>query len=60
MVNTEHQLKWKLAWNMYKDSNVKIKMAQEQWVQLKMTLLLGYNLNIVILLGKLTFGGGVE
>ena len=26
----------------------------------KMTFLLGYNLNIVIQLGKLTFGGGGE
>ena len=45
---------------MYKDYDVKIKMVQEQWLQLKMTFLLGYNLNIVIFLEKLTFGIGRE
>ena len=35
-------------------------MVQEQGIQLKMTFLLGYNLNIVIQLEKLTFGGDTE
>ena len=29
---------------MYKDYKVKIKMLQEQWLQLKMKFLLGYNM----------------
>ena len=45
---------------MYKDYDFKIKMVQKQWIQLKMTFLLAYNLNVVVLLGKLTFGGGGE
>ena len=32
----------------YKDYDVKIKMVQEQSIQLKMTFLLGHNLNLVI------------
>ena len=45
---------------MYKDDDVKIKMVQELRLQLKITFLLGYNLNIVIFLGKLTVGIGRE
>ena len=32
----------------YKEYEVKIKMVQEQWLQLKLEFLLGYNVNIVI------------
>ena len=45
---------------VYKDYGVKTKMVQEQWIQLKTTFLLDYNLNIVIQLGKLIFVGGRE
>ena len=34
------QLKWKLAWNVYKDYDVKTVLLQEGWIQLKMKLLL--------------------
>ena len=34
-------------------------MVQEQWQQLKMKFLLGYNIKTVTLWGKLTFAGGV-
>ena len=33
---------------VYKEYGVKTKMAEEQWLQLKMKLLLGYNMKIVI------------
>ena len=33
---------------VYKGYQVQIKMVQEQWLQLKMKLLLGYNMKIVI------------
>ena len=33
---------------VYKEYGVKIKMVEEQWLQLKMKLLLGYNMKIVI------------
>ena len=33
---------------VYKEYEVKIKMVQEQWLQLKMKFLLGYNMTIVI------------
>ena len=33
---------------VYKGWEVKIKMVQAQWLQLKMTFLLGYNMKIVI------------
>ena len=44
-----------------------MEMVQEQWLQLKMRLLLGYNLKIVVLWwmgggvggGGLKFGGGI-
>ena len=32
---------------LYKEFEVKIKMVQEQCLQLKMKFLLGYNMNIV-------------
>ena len=50
---------------MYKEYEIKIKMTQVQWLELKMKFLLGYNMKIVILWGGggergewLTFGGG--
>ena len=33
-------------------------MVQEQWKQLQMKFLLGYNINIVIYMGELTYGSG--
>ena len=44
---------------MYKEYESKIKMIQEQELQLKMKFLLGYNMKIVIQWGggELTFGG---
>ena len=45
-LDTEHQLKSKLAWLVCHE--IKTKMVQEQWVQLKMMFLLGYNLKIFI------------
>ena len=33
---------------MYKEYEAKIKMVQEQWLQLKMKFLLDYNMKIVI------------
>ena len=42
---------------VYKDYELEIKVVQDQWLQLKMRFLLGYNMNIVILCGELTFGG---
>ena len=33
---------------VYKQYEVKIKMVQEQWLQLKMIFLLGFNMEIVI------------
>ena len=48
-VNTEHQLKSKLAWPvLYKEHGIKTKMLQEQLLQLKMKFLLGYNMKVVI------------
>ena len=45
-VNVEYWLKSKLAWHLvYKEYKVKI-MVQEQWLQLKMKFLLGYNMKI--------------
>ena len=49
-VDTEHQLKSKLAWLVCNE--IKIKMVQEQWVQIKMMFSLGYNLKIFISLGN--------
>ena len=43
-VDTEHQLKSKLAWLLRLE--IKTKTVQEQWVRLKMMFLLGYNLKI--------------
>ena len=43
-MNIEHQLKSKLAWHVYKEHEVKIKMVHEQWLQLEMKFLLGYNM----------------
>ena len=42
---------------LYKKYEVKTKMVQEQWLQLKMNFLLDYNMKIVMQLGELTFGG---
>ena len=36
---------------------VKIKMVQEQWLQLKMKFLLVYNMKFVIKWGEWTLGG---
>ena len=33
---------------VYKEYEVKVKMVQEQWLQLKMKFLLGYSMKIVI------------
>ena len=33
---------------VYEEYEVEIKMVQEQWLQLKMKFLLGYNIKIVI------------
>ena len=43
-VDTEHQLKSKLAWLLRLE--IKTKTVQEQWVRRKMMFLLGYNLKI--------------
>ena len=45
---------------MSKGYDSKTKMEQEQWLQLKMLFLLGYNLKVVIQLGEINFwwGGG--
>ena len=45
-----------------KEYEIKRKMVQEQWTQLKMTFLLGYNLKVLFSGeggegGELTFGG---
>ena len=45
-VNIEHWLKSKLTC-VYKEYEIKTKMVQEQWLQLKMKFLLGYNMKIV-------------
>ena len=46
-MNTEHQIKLKLAWPVCpKGYEIKTKMVQEQWLQVKMTFLLGYNLKV--------------
>ena len=42
-MNTEHQLKSKLAWLVCQE--IKTKMVQEQWLKLKMTFLLIYSYN---------------
>ena len=41
-MNNEHQLKSKLAWSVFQEYDIKTKMVQEQWLQLKMTLLFFY------------------
>ena len=42
-MNTEHQLKPKLAWSVFQKSNeIKRKMVEEQWLQLKRTFLFFY------------------
>ena len=35
-------------------------MVQEQWLQLKMKFLLGFNMEIIALWGKYNFGGGCK
>ena len=40
----------------YKEYEVKIKMVQEQWLQLKMKFLLDFNMKIIIEWGG--WGGG--
>ena len=47
-VNTEHQLKSKLISTKCPKSENRTKMDQAQWLQLKMSILIGYNLKIVI------------
>ena len=41
-------IKPKLAWPVYKKYEIKTKMVQEQWLQLKMKILVGYNMKIDI------------
>ena len=54
-VNTEYQLKSKLTWLVCPNSMKSKQVEQEQCLQLKMLLLLGYNLKIVVQWGV---GGG--
>ena len=42
----------------YKEYKVKIKMVQEQWLQLKMKFLLDFNMKIIIEWGGWGGGGG--
>ena len=46
-VNFEYWLKSKLTC-VYRKYEIKIKMVQEQWLQLKTKILLCYNMKIVI------------
>ena len=41
---------------VYKEYEGKIKMVQDQWLQLKMMFLLGYNMKIVIYWGIKIWG----
>ena len=43
---------------VYKEYEVKFKMVQEQWLQLKMKFLLGFLTWKLLFSGRLTFGGG--
>ena len=45
---------------VYKEYQDKIKIVQEQWLQLKINFFLGYNLKIVNWWAGLTFGGGIK
>ena len=45
---------------LYKECEGKVKMVQEQWLQLKMKFLLSYNIKIAISCGQLTFGAGIK
>ena len=65
-VNMQYWFKSKLTC-VYKEYEVKIKMVKVQWLQLKVKLLVGYNMKIVIYYGvwpqvdgskKNFFGGG--
>ena len=48
-MNTEHQLKLKLAWPMFtKSLKYKKKKKNEKIIQLKVSFLLGYNMKAVI------------
>ena len=48
-MNTGNWLKSKTAWTVQTVKNeVKIKMVQKQWIQLKLKFLLGYDMKIVI------------
>ena len=47
-VNIERLLKSKLTWPVCTEYEVKIKLVQVQWLQLKMKFLVGYNMKIVI------------
>ena len=38
---------------VYKKYEIKTKIVQEQWLQLKMKFLLGYNMKIVIYWGRI-------
>ena len=44
----------------YKEYKVKIKMVQEQWLQLKMKFLLDFNMKIIIEWGGWRGGGGAQ
>ena len=43
---------------VYKEYEGKIKMVQEQWLQLIMKLLLGWNMKLLFTKGEWTFGEG--
>ena len=49
-VNIEHWLRSKLAWLLYNEYEIKIRMVQVQWPQPKIKLLVGYNI-IFLLVG---------
>ena len=43
---------------VYKEYRHKIKMVQEQWPQLKMKILLGYNMKLFIRVGEMNLWQG--
>ena len=51
-LNIGHHLKSKLVWPASKEYEIETKMVHEQWMQLKMKFLLGYNLKIIKLWWK--------
>ena len=56
-MNTEHHLKSKLAWSVFQEHEIKTKMVQEQWLQLKMTFLFFIGLNWLLVGGNKTLVG---